>query len=215
MKKTRFSPLATVWSLAFFGAASRGLAAGLPTPCLPGTCGPNGPAGFVSSGTATAAASGNQLTVNQTSNQAILNWSNFNVAAGSSVVFQQPAATSIALNRIFQGSPSSILGSITANGQIYLINPNGLIFGSTASVNASSILASTLGISDSTFQSGLVSPAVINSQQPALASDGRTGVVDLNGNPVLGSDGKQLPVQLQVQGGAQLAAASGGRILLA
>ncbi len=192
------------------------VAATLPVPCASGTCGAAGPLTWVSQGAASAVSSGNQLTISQTSNQAILNWSSFNVSADGKVVFQQPGSTSIALNRIFQGSPSTIFGTIDANGQVYLINPNGLIFGPTASVNASGILASTLNISDSAFQNGLLSAAVIQSEQPQLASDGRAGVVDNSGNPVLGADGKQLPVQLTVQQGAALTTSgSGGRILLA
>jgi filamentous hemagglutinin family protein len=188
----------------------------LPTPCVTGGCGVNGPATWVTSGAATAVASSQQLTVQQTTGQAILNWSNFNISADGKVVYQQPSSTAIALNRIFQGSPSTILGSIQANGQIYLVNPNGVVFGSTATVNAAGILVSTLGISDATFQAGLVSPQVVQSEQPALASDGRSGVLDNNGNPVLGTDGQPIPIQLTVQPGATLSTTgSGGRILLA
>src|SRR5580700_10676186 len=106
---------------AAFGTATP---ATLPVPCVAGNCGQNGP-GFVTSGTAFAQQSGNKLTINNLSNSAILNWASFNVSANGQVQFVQPGAASIALNRIFQASPSSILGSITANGQIYLVNPNG------------------------------------------------------------------------------------------
>src|SRR5215472_16924127 len=188
----------------------------LPVPCVPSSCGPNGPNSWVTSGAATATQTANQLTVHQSTSQATLNWTSFNVSADGKVVFQQPGATSIALNRIFQASPSTIYGTIQANGQIYLVNPNGMIFGPTASVNAAGILASTLGISDAAFQAGIVSPALITNQQPALASDGRTEVLDQNGNPVLGPNGQTIPVQLSVQSGAQLSTSgSGGRILLA
>lgn len=203
-------------ALGTVGPTGSALGATLPTPCSAGTCGQSGPMTWVSQGAATATTSASRLTINQTTEQAILNWSSFNVSADGKVVFQQPDSTAIALNRIFQGSPSAIFGTIQANGQIYLINPNGLVFGPTASVNASGILASTLNISDPTFQSGLVSSTALHSSAPQLASDGRAGVIDDNGNPVLGPEGKQLSIQLDVANGATLSTSgAGGRILFA
>jgi filamentous hemagglutinin len=188
----------------------------LPVPCVAGNCGQNGP-GFVTSGTAFAQQSGNKLTINNLSNSAILNWASFNVSANGQVQFVQPGAASIALNRIFQASPSSILGSITANGQIYLVNPNGFVFGPNSTVNVASLLASSLNISDAIFAQGILSPALLRNipPTPALESDGRTSVLDGQGNPVLGSNGQPIPVQIVVDPGAQLNAASGGRVMLA
>jgi filamentous hemagglutinin family protein len=189
-------------------------AAGLPVPCSAGACGASGPLTWVSAGNATATSVGNQLTINQSSSSAILNWASFNIDAGGIVRFVQPSTSSIALNRIFQASPSLIFGQLTANGQIYLVNPNGLVFGSTAKVSAAGILASTLGISDSVFTNGLLS--AVGNGQPALASDGRLSVIDNNGKPVLGPNGQPLPIQLVVQNGAQLSTNQpNGRILLA
>src|SRR6516164_10962445 len=117
----------------------------LPVPCAGSSCGPQVTT-WVSSGQATAVAVGNSLTVTQSSDHAILNWSSFNVSADGKVVFNQPGASSIALNRIFQASPSEIFGTVQANGQIYLINQNGFLFGSTAKVNVGGLLVSTLNI---------------------------------------------------------------------
>ena len=188
----------------------------LPVPCVAGSCGPNAPV-FVSSGTATAQQSGNTLTVKGLSNSAVLNWYSFNIGADGKVVFQQPSATSVALNRIYQASPSSIFGSISANGQIYLVNPNGFVFGPHSTVNVGGLLASSLNISDTVFAQGILNPALLKNvpPTPALESDGRTSVVDAQGNPVLGPDGQPLPVQIVVDPGAQMTAASGGRLLLA
>jgi filamentous hemagglutinin len=189
-------------------------AAGLPVPCSAGTCGAGGPLTWVTSGAATATATGNQLTINQSSNNAILNWASFNIAADGHVTFVQPSVSSIALNRIFQDSPSQIFGQLTANGQIYLVNPNGMVFGASAKVNTAGLLASTLGMSDAVFNNGLLS--ALGNSQPALASDGRLSVIDSSGNPVLGPDGKPLRVQLSVQTGAQLTTNQpNGRIMLA
>src|SRR5208283_2068228 len=153
-------------------------------------------------------------TVRQLTPSAVLNWSSFDIGVGGSVAFQQPSATSVALNRIYQASPSSIFGELAANGQIYLVNPNGFLFGATASVNVAGLIASSLNISDSTFSNGILS-ALSNNQAPALQSDGRLYVTDSANNLVLDANGQPQAVQVLVQQGAQLSAASGGRLLLA
>lgn len=182
----------------------------LPVVCVSGSCGSN-VTSFVGSGQATATASGNTLTINQASEQAVLNWASFNVGADGKVVFKQPDSNAIALNQIFQASPSQILGLVQANGQVYLINQNGIIFGASATVNVGGLLASTLPLT-APLGAGLL--AQLQNGQPALASDGRTLVVDGNGNQVLGTDGQPIPVQISVQAGAQLTAAQGSRLML-
>lgn len=197
--------------LALSGDGSR--AAQLPIPCLVHTCGTTGPSQFVTSGSATAVQAGNSLTVQQNSNQAILNWSSFNVSADGKVVFNQPTATSIALNRIFDVNPSTVFGSVSANGQIYLINPNGFVFGSTATVNVSGLIASSLGIADSTFTSGLLAPQLLANGTPALTSN--AAVLAANGTPTFDSSGNPILGSVTVAAGAQITANSGGRIMLA
>ncbi|HEV7442728.1 MAG TPA: filamentous hemagglutinin N-terminal domain-containing protein, partial [Steroidobacteraceae bacterium] len=201
--------------------AARVEAAQLPVPCVAGNCG-KGPSVWVTSGAATATVSANTLRVTQTTDQAVLNWASFNVSADGHVIFQQPSSTSVALNRIFQESPSNIFGRVDANGQIYLVNPNGFVFGPTAKVNAAGILASTLWMKDTVFQNGILSPnATGNRPNPALegsneAGDLRVSVLDANDQPVLGQDGKPIKVELVVQQGAQIASSGvGGRVLLA
>ena len=206
---------------------STSVAATLPVPCAVGSCGPAGknptsgftaPTGFVTSGQASATQSGNTLTVNQTSSQAILNWASFNISSDGKVVFQQPGATSIALNKIFQQSPSSIFGQLSANGQIYLINPNGIVFGATASVNTAALVASTLGLTsgDTELSSGIAAQPLTAAGKPqsSFASDGRIYVTDSSGNNVLDAQGQPQTVQIVVQPGAQLTAADGGRVML-
>ena len=191
-------------------------AAQLPTPCIAASCGAGGPLVFVTTGSATAVQSGVDTLTVTTSDRAVLNWSSFNISADGHVIFQQPKSTSIALNRIFQGNPSQIFGELRANGQIYLVNPNGFVFGRTARVNASGILASTLGISDDTFKSGILAPGLLQNGLPALQSDGRIGVLDASGNPVLDANGNPLAIKLVVQEGASLSSTgSGGRVFLA
>jgi filamentous hemagglutinin family protein len=181
-------------------------AAQLPIACVAGACGTS-VTGWLGSGTATAVTSGNTLTINQTSNQAILNWQSFNVSADGQVTFNQPGASSVALNKIFQASPSQIFGQVTANGQIYLVNQNGFVFGKTAKVNVGGLLASTLDISTQTFTNGLL--AAMNdprkdTHNAAASSDGRTGQEDASGNPIMGPDGKPLPISIDIQQGATI-----------
>ncbi len=220
-------------SLAFasallWGRAALGAPPQLPVTCAAGPCGAigslakqgfTGTANFVNpgQGQATPSYNGNTLTVSQSSSQAILNWSSFNIGAGGQVIFQQPSSTSIALNKIYQASPSSIFGALTANGQIYLINPNGFVFGNGATVNAAGLMASSLGLAngDTEFTNGILSQISQAIPQPALQSDSRVYVTDASGNLVLDGQGNAQPVQVIVQPGAQITAADGGRILLA
>lgn len=110
--------------------------------------------GVVTAGTATIASGTNALTVTQTSNAAALNWQSFDVAAGNSVTFVQPSSNAVALNRVVGPDASQIFGSLTANGKVFLVNPNGVLFGSGAQVNVGGLVASTLDISDADFMAG-------------------------------------------------------------
>ena len=92
---------------------------------------------------------GPTTTINQQSNALILNRANFNIAPNQRVRFMQPAA--FALNRVLSSDPSAIFGQLLANGQIFLINPNGITFGAGAQVNVGALVASTLDISDADF----------------------------------------------------------------
>lgn len=75
------------------------------------------------------------LTVTQQSDKLAINWRSFDIAQGSSVIYNQPGAQSIALNRVLGRNASEIYGSLKANGQIFLLNPNGVLFGRGAEVN--------------------------------------------------------------------------------
>jgi filamentous hemagglutinin family protein len=188
--------------LLFAAVASNGksmAATQLPVPCVAISCG-TGVKGFVTTGAATATQSGNTLSVNQTSNTATLNWSSFNISAAGKVVFQQPSSTAVALNRIYDSNPSSIFGALSSNGQVYLINANGFLFGSGASVNVGGLLASSLNLSDQNFAAGILAP--IANSKPVLVP-----FVDASGNVV--------SQPITVQPGATLTAADGGRLLLA
>jgi len=110
--------------------------------------------GAVSAGSGSIAQNGAAMTVNQASQNLAINWQSFNIGAAERVTFAQPNASAIALNRVLGSDPSRILGQINANGQVWILNPNGLLFGSSAQVNVGGLVASTLGISDADFLAG-------------------------------------------------------------
>ncbi len=111
--------------------------------------------GSVASGGATISASvAGQIAVRQSSDRAIVNWNSFSISQGNRVTFQQPNAQSAILNRVTGSSPSTIAGQIRANGQVYLVNPNGIEISRTGDIRAGSFVASTLATSDEDFRRG-------------------------------------------------------------
>ena len=110
--------------------------------------------GNLAAGSATWSTSGSTLTVNQASPRAIVNWGGFDVGSGATVKFVQPSASSVILNRVTGGSASQVDGALSANGQVYLVNPAGVLFGKTAQVDVGGLTASTLSISDEDFLAG-------------------------------------------------------------
>ncbi|MCZ3374537.1 beta strand repeat-containing protein, partial [Rhizobium sp. AG207R] len=111
--------------------------------------------GQVAAGSATIGTpSAGALTINQTSGSAVVNWQSFNVGKANRVTFVQPDANAAILNRVTGETSSTISGQINANGQVYLINPNGIAITSSGTVKAGAFVASTLGISDDDFMGG-------------------------------------------------------------
>ncbi|MEY4798948.1 MAG: Heme/hemopexin-binding protein precursor, partial [Verrucomicrobiota bacterium] len=109
----------------------------------------------VTGGAATVSGQGTaRVTVNQTSDRAFIQWDNFSVAKGESVRFNQPSASSIAANKVIGVAPSEILGAVSANGRIILINPNGVFFGKGSTVDAAGLIATTLDLDQNSFLSG-------------------------------------------------------------
>jgi len=143
--------------------------------------------GQVTSGAASISQSGANTTITQSSQNASLNWKSFNVGAQESVKFVQPSASAIAVNRILDTQGSQIMGQLSANGQVYLINPNGVLFGAGAQVNVGGLVATTLNINDANLGSaqrtfsGSGTGSVVN-QGTINAAPG--GYVALIGNTV-------------------------------
>jgi filamentous hemagglutinin family protein len=95
-----------------------------------------------------------RIDVIQQTGKAIIDWRSFNIDSGEHTNFQQPSASAVALNRVGGGVPSNISGLLTANGQLFLINPNGVVFGSGAHVNVGSLVATTADIRNEDFLAG-------------------------------------------------------------
>ncbi len=110
--------------------------------------------GEVSAGSGNISQSGNTTTIQQNSDRLAINWNSFNIGANESVRFNQPGAHAIALNRVLGQDPSKILGNLSANGQVFILNPNGVLFGNGAQVNVGGLVATTMKLSDSDFMNG-------------------------------------------------------------
>lgn len=117
----------------------------------PGWANPVG--GTVVSGSASISSNGAVLTVTNTPGT-VLNWQQFNIAAGETTRFVQQSAQSTVLNRVVTNNPSQIFGTLSSNGQVYLINPSGILFGVGSVVDVNGLIASTLNISNADFLLG-------------------------------------------------------------
>jgi filamentous hemagglutinin family protein len=111
--------------------------------------------GTVTGGAATISQSGSRLDVNQSTNRTVLDWRSFDIGENAHVNFNQPNSGSIAVNRINQSTnPTQINGQLTANGHVWVLNPNGVMFGASARVDVSGLVASTANINVDRFMAG-------------------------------------------------------------
>jgi filamentous hemagglutinin family protein len=94
------------------------------------------------------------MVIQQGTPSAIVNWNSFSIGGAEAVRIQQPSASSVILNRVLGNSPSDIYGQLSANGKVFLVNPNGVLFGRSASVDVGSLVASTLSIRNEDFLAG-------------------------------------------------------------
>jgi len=190
----------------------------------------------------TAAGGRTQVNIQQTADKAILNWESFNVGRNTTVQFDQkggakPDGTNawIALNRINDpsGRPSQIAGQIKADGSVYLINRNGIVFNGTSQVNTRSLIASSLALSDKQFNLGINNQQKFDGQGndfaipqfglftsikpevfgPSGFVPGEGGAPDRMGG-VDRFDPGAAPGEVRVDAGARLAVESGGKVML-
>jgi len=115
----------------------------------------NAQGGVVAGGQATINQSNpSSIIVNQSTDRAIINWGGFDIGRGEAIQFVQPGSGSITLNRVNSGSASQINGAVSANGNLVIINPSGVIFGQGATVNVNGLIATTAGTNNNTFMAG-------------------------------------------------------------
>lgn len=174
------------------------VSAELPTVCAPCAGGFNWTApGSIS----TYTVNGTQGLIQQRLERETFNWATFNISPGHTVEFRQPNASSVALNRIHQASPSEIFGALKANGQIYLVNQNGVLFKPGAQVDVNSLLASSLDLNDAI--------------QNLFEEIGIVAAIGQVGNPAALVAGAAPPGAVQVEAGATIKAQENGRVILA
>ena len=194
-KRYRFLLKHLLYALLATAFSASVLHAELPVACGGGNCNPaGGPNSWISHGSASLSTTTNAMTIHQQSQRATLNWQTFNIGSGNTVNFNQPSSDSAALNRVWDpnANPSKILGNLNANGRVYIINRNGILFGADAKINVHTLVGSTLDITDQIFQQGIAT--AINTPidtdnngsldqpfQPAFAADQSTIVTDGDG----------------------------------
>jgi filamentous hemagglutinin family protein len=209
----RPAPRLSLLSLLIFTAYA---AASVPPTALPS-------GGQVVAGQASLASNGSQLTVNQASSKTIIDWTRFDIGALAAVRFNQPNASAVALNEVLSSDPSQIFGRLSANGEVFLVNPAGIVFGPGAQVNTGALLVSTLSIADADFMGGRYSfqrkgaaGSIVN--QGSLRSDAgwiallapqivNEGVVRANLGTVAFAAGDSVMLSFEGSGGLQLAVA--------
>ena len=167
------------------------------------------------------AVSNGKMTIEQASSKLAMDWQSFSIGRGNTVEFVQPSASAIALNRVLGSDVSVIQGALKANGQVFLINPNGVLFTPSAQVNVGSLVASTQSIKTADFLAGkylfegLSSNAIINQGNVTAANGGtialiaakivNDGTLTANGGNVLLGAGSKVtldmggPVKLLVE----------------
>lgn len=136
------------------------------------------------------------LAIDQASQRMAIDWQQFNIGAGNVVRFNQPGADAVALNRVLGPDGSQIMGQLQANGRVFLVNPNGVLFGHNAQVDVGGLVASTLNISNADFMAGNYrftgegagqdAPASSTAQPAAVVNQGRITAADGGAVALLG-----------------------------
>ena len=140
--------------------------------------------GFVSAGQASIVSSGRLTTINQNSDRAVIDWRSFDIAPDEHTDFRQRSSSSITLNRVNSNDPSRILGALTANGHVIIVNPNGVFFGKGSRVDVGGLTATSANITNRNFMAGRMKfnrPGKANAQvvNEGSISARDAGLVDL------------------------------------
>jgi filamentous hemagglutinin family protein len=111
--------------------------------------------GTIADGVGSIGKQGNSTTtVTQSSDKLVVDWNNMDVAARETLNFVQPSAASAVLNRVSSADPTAILGTLNANGRVFVVNPNGVLIGNGAKIDVGSLIASSLHLADEDFKAG-------------------------------------------------------------
>ncbi len=156
-------------------------------------------------GSGSVAVNGNAMTVTQGSARMVADWQGFSIGAANAVQFVQPSANAVALNRVIGGDPSTILGSLSANGHVYLQNPNGVLFAPGAQVSVGSLVATSLSVDLPAFLDGRLQ----------LAGDASRGSVRNAGSVVTTEGGHVVLVAPQVANSGHITTPGGTAALVA
>ena len=140
--------------------------------------------GNVVRGTANITSNGKHLDITQSSEKAVIDWRSFNIEQDEITTFHQPSSSSLTVNRVNDGNPSHILGKLSANGNLVLINRSGIMFGQDAVVDVNSLVATTSDISNDDVMNGNMNfhgtggtGSVINNGIITAAEAGLVGLV--------------------------------------
>ena len=156
------------------------------------------------------ATNGNAMTVTQSQQRLIANWESFSIGSAASVNFVQPSG-GVALNRVTGSQPSDIFGKLNATGSVFLLNPNGVLFGSSAQVNVGVLVATTMDMGDADFLTNRYSFAS-SSRSSYKASVTNQGAITAAGDGKLGGYIALLAPEVRNEG---VISASLGTVLLA
>ena len=154
----------------------------------------------------TGAVGGQTLTITQLLPKIILDWNQFNLGNGDTIQFVQPSSSAAVLNRIYDANPSTIAGAIKANGQVYLVNQNGILFHNGAQIDTNSFFASTLNIDDATFKTGVTTGGLFT---PAF-----TGGYDATGKTTASGRNASITVGGGTGAAPTIAAHAGGAVVI-
>ena len=188
-------------------AGRKGWLAGLSAALAPGLALASPSGGDVVAGSAAISAPDAHTTqIDQHSQSAIINWQQFSVGAEEFVLFNQPSSSAVVLNRVIGGSMSEILGQMQANGQVFLVNPMGVLFGQGSRVDVGGLVATTLDISDADFSAG----NYVFSGASTAGIHNRGTITADQGFVVLSADQVQNTGLIQAFGGNVVLASAGG-----
>ena len=119
-----------------------------------------------------------KLVINQTTGNAVIDWQSFSIGANEHTHFNQPSSTSHTLNRVTGSQVSQILGKLTANGRVTLVNPNGVFFGQNSTVDVSALIASTHNITNSDFMADRLNFTIAGNPNATVINEGLINVQD-------------------------------------